>query len=371
MARLKDATKRMAVAIFVALTLASLSPASAQGVEPLLHNAQVPLPSPHAGSFFTVFDYLRDGRIVAFDGFTVFRQVSEAGDEFTPIGILPAEFSGATDPAFVVVSPDGSRLLLGAGAGGSKYPDPAFNGNIFELPSDGGTATLVGTFPFHIQGTFFSSSDRFVFGQGETFGTFVGSIELLDLRTRQARSLIGHIPGDPGGIDFDRHGNLFVGLGAAADPSRTGEIRRFDRTDVLRAMWHSTLLDFDTDSTLVAEVLNAGDLDFDLRNRLFVGGADFAEPDLGYVAEVDVTTGQVVNRFDPVDGDPNDGDVRFYEIAFNRVGCQLGSLDLFSFFNPEPEIIFQRGVCTSPRHRTEGHGPLVGRPMAISLLRLS
>jgi hypothetical protein len=331
------------MATLVLMTVVSMTPATASAL-PGLPNEQVPVPSPHPGSFFTVFDYLVDGRLVAFDGFTVFRQRTAVSDELTPIGTLPAAFSGATDPAFVVASPDGSRLILGAGAGGSKFPDPAFNGNIFELPTSGGTATLIGTFPFSIQGTFFLNRNSFLFGQGETFGPFVGSIEVLDLHTHQARSVIGHIPGDPGGIDFDSQGNLFVGLGAAADAARTGEIRRFDRQRIIRAVLLGTLLDFDTDSTLVAEVLNAGDLDFDSRGRLFVGGADFAEPDLGYVAEVDVTTGQVVDRFDPVDGDPNDGDFRFFEIAVSR-DCKLGALDLNSFFGPEPEIVFQRRVC--------------------------
>ncbi len=313
---------------------------------PEMVNEEVPLPPPAEGSFFTVFDYVHDGRLVAFDGFTVFLQETRASDKFTAIGTLPPEFRGATDPAFVAVSPNGRRLLLGAGAGGSKFPDPNFNGNIFELRITGGTAVLVGRFPFSIQGTFLrNDSSRFLFGQGETFGTFVGSIEFLDLAKKQARALIGRIPGDPGGLDFDRQGNLYVGLGAAADQSRTGEIRRFDRRDVVRAIRQKELLDFDSDSTLVVEVLNAGDLDFDTEGDLFVGGGDFAEPDQGYVAQVDVSSGQVVDRFDPADGDPSDNDPRFYETAFTQQGCRLGSLDLNSFFNPDPEIVFQRRVC--------------------------
>jgi hypothetical protein len=33
---------------------------------------QVTVPDPEPGSFFTVFDYTHDGRVVAFDGFTVY-----------------------------------------------------------------------------------------------------------------------------------------------------------------------------------------------------------------------------------------------------------------------------------------------------------
>lgn len=271
-------------------------------------NEQVPLPPPEPGSFFTGFTYGRDGRMLAWDGFTVYIQQSEESDVFQPIGSLPEEFRGATDPAFFVVSPNGRTILLGAGAGGSKFPDPEFNGNVWKMPITGGTA------------------------------------EFLDLRTNQARTIVDDIPGVPDGVALDGLGNLYVGMGATEDGVRTGEIFRFDAADVKRAVNQGAVLDYDDDGTFVADVLNGGDLAFDTENDLFVSGANFVENDLGYVAEVDVATGQVVDRFDPVDGDPNDGDSRFFAIEFTRDGCRLGSLDLFSFFDSDPEIVYQRQV---------------------------
>ena len=82
-----------------------------------------------------------------------------------------------------------------------------------------------------------------------------------------------------------------------------------------------------------------------LRNRLYVGGANFATGEGGYIAEIDATTGQVLRRFDPVDGDPDDGDFRFFELAFTRAGCKLAAADLLSFFAPGDPVLYEFTVC--------------------------
>jgi hypothetical protein len=339
------------------------------------HDPQVTLPNPEPGSFFSLFDYTLDGRVVAFDGFTVYVQASRQSATLTPIGTLPEQYRGGTDPAFVSVSPNGQTILLGAGAGGSKFPDPDFNGNIFKMPSSGGQATLVGRYMWEILGTWLhndnnnngnggnnnnngnngngnnnnnnnNNNNKFVFGEGETFGTFTGSVEALDVNTGgPTTTIVGNVPGDPGGIAFDNQGNLYVGLGSGQDGNRTGEIRRFDNSVVDAALAGQGFVDFD-DGELIAKVLSAGDLAFSSNGKLFVGGANFTTGDAGYIAEVDVDTGQIVRKFDPADGDPNDGDFRFYELSFTRHRCTLGAIDLFSFFNADPSVIYEEtNVC--------------------------
>lgn len=335
----------LAVAAVAALGVAG--PSMAQAPPPAA-NAEVPLPTPASGSFYTAFDYTSDDRIIAFDGFTVWEQQDASSDTLTPVGTIPAQYQGATDPSFLSVSPTDDVALMGAGAGGSKYPDPDYNGNLFRMNLNTGVSSLVGQYPWNILGDFISQH-HFVFGQGETYGFFVGSVEVLDLRTGVTRSIVKEIPGDPGGVAFDRvddgHGNLFVGLGAAADSGRAGEVRKFVKHEVKAVLDGGPPLDFDTDSTLVTEILNAGDLAFGTHDRLFVGGGDFAEPDLGYVAEINPSTGQTLSRFDPADGDPDDGDFRYWALSDSPTGCVLGALDLSSFFNSDPDVVYQRDLC--------------------------
>ena len=332
------------VLVFMTAALLFSLPLTTQAAVSTTGSHQVVVPPPEQGSFFTLFDYAHDGRILAFDGFTVFIQRTLISQDFVELGHLPEAFRGATDPSVLAVSPDGQNIVLSGGAGGAKFPDPQFNGTLFVMPSTGGVATLVGTFPFLIQGTF-ATNRFFAFGEGETFGTFTGSVEIFDLQTHQKRTAVGNIPGDPGGLAFDRNGNLFVGLGAGQDTNRTGEIHRFTRQALANALQSGTPLDFDANSTILAKVLSGSDLVFDSDGHLFVGGANYDDGEVGFYAQVNPVTGQVVARFDPTDGNPNDNDDVFFDLSFTPVGCRIGALDLNSFFNPSDSIVYQRRVC--------------------------
>jgi hypothetical protein len=304
----------------------------------------VSVPQPAPGSFTTVVDFLKDGRAVVFDGFTVYVQESIGSSTLVPIGTLPAEYAGGTDPAFIEVSPNGQTIVLGGGAGGSRYPDPNFNGNIFLMPVTGGEATLLGRYPWSIEGTF-RGPNELVFGEGETFGLLTGSVEMVDIKTGEQTTLIGPIPGDPSGIAFDRQGNLYVGLGYAQDPSRTGEIRVFDKQDVQEAIRTGVPLPYDS-GRLITQVLSGGPFVFDNDGHLWVGGGDLfgTTGSYGFFAQVDVETGEILNRYDPSDGNPDDQDFVFYNLAFTRKGCRIAAFDSFALFSG-PAPLYEAQVC--------------------------
>jgi hypothetical protein len=331
----------LAPAVLVLSVLAMAPAAPAAGLFPEL---VLPLPAP--GSFVSTLTFLPDGRLIAFDGFTVYRQRHLLSSVLEPIGTLPAGFEGTTDPAFAVVSPDGRDIFLGAGAGGSQFGNPAFNGNIFRLSARGGEATLVAQFPFHVEATF-RRPQELVFSQGETSGPLTGQVKLLDLRTQAVSLLVDGIPGAPSGVAFDRRGNLYAGLGFGQDPARTGEIRRFGRAAIRSALLTGIALDFDSDGELVVQVLSGSNLQFDLFGRLWVGGGDIIGPtgSFGFFAQVDPRTGQVLERFDPTDGDPDDQDVVFYFLAFTPVGCRIAAVDEFAFFGSGTPQVFQMNAC--------------------------
>jgi hypothetical protein len=324
------------------------NPPAAASTRPT-HPAGSTVPEPSPGSYFTLFDFTSKGALIVFDGFTV--SIKERGSRMiVPIGTLPAGFKRATDPAFVAVSPDDRHVLLGAGAGGSRYPDPAFNGTVFEMSLTDGSVRVVGRYPFSVGGIYLTN-DVFLMGEGETFGTFTGSVEVLDISSGTHWSLIGPIPGDPGGIALDRNGNLLLGLGAGQDTQRTGEIRQFPRALIRAGLTMRRAIDFDTSGRVVNRVLNAGDLVVDATGQLYVGGGDFVgRQDHGYIGQVDLQSGRLVRTFDPVDGDPTDGDQRSFNIALVESKCELVALDLFSFSNQDPSLLYESRACRPKPH---------------------
>ncbi len=289
----------------------------------------VTLPPPEQGSFNTAFDFIPYGRLVVFTGTEVKIQQQENSSNFNLLGNLPSEFRGGSDPAFVVTGLAGSFFVLGTGAGGSKFPTEPFNGSIFVLPKTGGQAQQVANIPFHAAAQFGEPRELFI-NRGEA--SFQRSAVLrLDLKTRKVQTVIDNIPGASGGVGVDRRGDVYTGIGSDPNQKRTGEIRRFERKDIERAIQTGVPLNFDNDGKFVAQVLSASGLVFDRDGDLWVGGGDVqGGGQLGFIAEIDPQTGQVLRRIDPTDGNPDNGSKTFFQIAISKpIGCKLGAVDSF------------------------------------------
>jgi len=116
----RTAAARTLLACLSVLLLFVVGPAPATA-DPQ-NEPQVTVPEPEPGSFFTVFEYTHDGRVIAFDGFTVYVQESRKSATLTPIGTLPEEFRGGTDPTFVSISPNGQTIPSALAPGAPSSP---------------------------------------------------------------------------------------------------------------------------------------------------------------------------------------------------------------------------------------------------------
>ncbi|MBV8201679.1 MAG: hypothetical protein JOZ15_13740 [Acidobacteria bacterium] len=293
----------------------------------------IALPAFDAGAFHTAFTFLGDGRVAAYTGDHVFVQDAVGAGSFSLIGSLPAEFRGASDPAFILAAPNGLFFVLGAGAGGAKFPDPRFNGNIYVLPITGGEARLAARIPLSLTATFRGSSELFV-NQGLDSSSASSSSQVvrLDLATGSVQTVVADIPGESAGVGFDRAGNLYTGIGFL--PGRTGEIRRFAREDVDDAVESAAPLDFAA-GAFVAQSLTASPLLFDRRGDLVVGGGDSTPGGQdGFVAVIDPHTGALLRKIEP---EAASGGQPFFFLAIDPRGCRLAAND---FFDPTLTLFF-------------------------------
>lgn len=313
--------RRTAVRIVIlGLALVALAPAAALAVS---------LPPPDPGSFVTVFDFLPDGRIVAYPGSQVLVQSSVGSSNFVQLGTVPPQFAGGSDAAFIEPGPAGLFFLFGSGAGGAQFGDPQFNGNVFFLPATGGVADRIAQVPFHAFASLRQPLELFL-SRADDASFATSGVVRLDFLSDAVTDIVTGIPGASGGVGFDAGGNLYTGIGFDFAGVRTGEIRRFPRPQVQQALTTGQPIPFD-DGQFVAQVLTAAALVFDLEGHLWVSGGDLFGPgESGFIAEIDPDTGQILRRVDPSDGDPDGGPAVFFNIAItDPISCTVGAVDEF------------------------------------------
>jgi hypothetical protein len=194
---------------------------------------------------------------------------------------------GADFPSFgaalLRVSPDGTRFAVGNN-GGSSFSD--FRIGVFNVSN--------------LAGNWFSAAhydaawidlQRLAITAGD-FGS-PAFVTVLDTNSPNPldpdnRTVITGIGGASGGIAFDDQGNLYTGNGfTGAGPSGTGAIRAFSSPLWETAYASGPAVNFETQGSLVVDVLSASPLDFDAEGNLLVGGGDFSESsETDYVAVV-------------------------------------------------------------------------------------
>lgn len=222
----------------------------------------------------SMFDALPDGRVLALSGAGVYLETAPASGAFALAGTLAGADFPSFGAAFVRVSPDGTKFAVGNN-GGSSFGD--YRIGVFSVK----TLTGVWFSALHYDAAWVDSS-RIAITAG-VFGD-PSYVSILDTNSPNAnspdnRTVVSGIGGSSGGVALDPAGNLFTGNGfEGAGPSSTGAIKAFPHAAWEAAYAGGTALNFETQGTLVVDVLSASPLDFDAEGNLLVGGGDFSLP---------------------------------------------------------------------------------------------
>lgn len=294
---------------FLPLLVALLSlGARAQILEPF---PEFPKPAP--GSFAVVGTALPEGRLVVWNGDTVFLQQAVNGTLFTPIA---AGYAG--DPAFILYEPSRESLLLGAG----------FSGDIYRVdlaqPADFSPAALVVNAP-HYSGVLLTDSLLLVdAGKPGFAGSELSVLDISGAKSSLHSRVIVQAPPLPkdlvvekppftysAPLALDADNGIVYAMSTYGSPE---ELRFFSVSDLLTAYAMATPLDWGTDGTLVGSAgqFNNGGVAGIQANGLLImpgfGSVQFVDPVLANPASASIE-----NSYDPT------GLGLFYSVIFNPV----------------------------------------------------
>ncbi|MCG3132884.1 MAG: hypothetical protein FLDDKLPJ_03751 [Phycisphaerae bacterium] len=231
-------------------------------------------PLPSAGAFQDMFDVHPDGRVIVVAANDVYVETSPGARRFEPRGGLPGGGGPVSYPAFVRVSPDGTRFAVG---------------NSFDAVGVFDVETLAGAWFFvgHYDAEWFDDVHLAIRDAGD--------MTLLDT-TSDPKAPVNprFMTGGPfsAGVAFDGAGNLYTGTGlTTGGPSQTGWVKGFTRARWQSAVEGAPPIDYEAEGVQVCDVLSAASLGFDVSGNLHVGGGDF---DSGDVDALGVVAGEAI-----------------------------------------------------------------------------
>lgn len=280
----------------------------------------VPLPNfPPASGFGVVGDNLPDGRLVVWDGGTVFVQAFPRADVWSRVA---GGYEG--DPGFLAVAPDGHTVLLGPG-----FAEFAYLLDL-ENPTDYVPGSEL-TVPSHFSGVFLTQNlvaiDRGDFGQPAE----VVILDVGDTKNAAAPRTVLTLPAAAAKQQVIEKPEGSFSASISLDPSRqflyvmdgnTREVRRFSVNALIGAYTGSTTVPWDTGTQLgsAGQFNTGGVAGTTLNGFLAIGGADgFFGP--GSIQVVDpAAPASVVNTLDPAGTQP------FYSVIVNETSGDLIAL---------------------------------------------
>ncbi|MCC6320217.1 MAG: hypothetical protein IT438_02135 [Phycisphaerales bacterium] len=275
-----------------------------------------------------------DGRIIGVTGNAIYLERSVGSAAFDVVATFdPAQSAGAADPAFVSISPDGTRLAVGLGFGKPVAIVP-----LASLGTPASPTSLTGSLATYFPVPHYRAAWQDAHHLALTAGTFgsPSQVTLLDTLSSPAApsnpTIITNIGGASAAIAFDSAGRLYTGNGfdlGPASPSTTGTIKAFDP-----AAWSSGAADFESPAAgrFIADILSADALLFDSSGNLVIGGGDFNDGDTGYLGVLSSSAiaaaiaGLPIDTADPSQLKrltPGGSAFDYYSAAYNRATGDL------------------------------------------------
>lgn len=309
----------------------------------------VPRPEAAPGSFGVAVDALPDGRLILATGDEVLLETSVgAGDYLTAAIIDASVLADPLDPGFLLASPSGDRIALGAGF---AKPILIFDTSLLNTDQPA-ILTTANTAVFnvnHFAGAWLDETSLAIsagdFGQP----SFVSLLDVAgDPASPTNPIIIDNIDGASAGVGVDDSGAIYTGNGFDFSPgapgtSETGWIKRFSPSE-----WMSGA-DFESDGLLIADILSAGVLRFDRDGALIVGGGDFDAGDTGALAvihadalDMAIQSGVAVDANDPAQVkrlDPLGDGSGFYGAIFNSATDEILITEAAGWFATSGRIV--------------------------------
>lgn len=242
---------------------------------------------------------LSDGRLLVWDGETVYAQPHAQVDAFLRVG---TGYSG--DPAFLIVSPNGHTALLGAGGyGADPYLDRIYRFDA-SAPSNFSEESVALTLP-HYTAAFLT--ERLVLidaGAGDWMNSVLSVYDLDGAKSAPvpvvykpaSKAPVVNKPGYSAAVGVDRLRGRVYAMDAA-----TLELRSFSLTAMITAFEQGQLLDWASDGVRIGvpgQYFSGGVAGVTQEGRLLIDGAlGWGLP--GGVQVVDPVHGTILEVLDP------------------------------------------------------------------------
>jgi hypothetical protein len=296
-----------------------------------------------------VFDVLPDGRIIVLvvtdhgEGVYTHELCVEStlgSREFTECDPLPGEDTDMAAPAFIRVSPDGTKLAVGNNGG--------VNWDNYQVAIVDLIAITAEWFPIRHWDAEWYDDTRLAITADTLSSTGIVSVFDISLPLgedpQNPVEVIVNIGGASAGVTFDTLGNLYTGNGLQyGGPSGTGLVKVFENDAWMPVLGGAEALDFEGVYTEVVDILSAASLGFDSEGSLHVGGGDFSGgPDdfdcaalvrssavagaLAGQGPADPDDLEAVRRFDPDWANTSN----FYVVNYNPVTSELYMVDFWA-----------------------------------------